>query len=181
MLSESTFPTTKTFLHRRIQFWEIASAKENLEQFLFCLPRTLYGLISSLIVKMNSSNNVRFHMETHTKRNPTRKNNTIMKCKEKRGINMSDFILCDKAMRMSWVKVLYRDWRVAPENDAQIIVLVQFQSWTTENNGLKYKNKDAIRQFLVWIQTIQVCSRRVLINKLTWTSIVNQFTHRVQQ
>lgn len=39
---------------------------------------------------------------------------------------MSDFILCDKAMRMSWVKVLYRDWRVAPENDAQIIVLVQF-------------------------------------------------------
>lgn len=32
-----------------------------------------------------------------------------MKCKEKRGINMSDFILCDKAMRMSWVKVLYRD------------------------------------------------------------------------
>lgn len=32
-----------------------------------------------------------------------------MKCKEKRGINMSDFILFDKAIKVSWVKVLYCD------------------------------------------------------------------------
>lgn len=101
------FSFEKLCLLKKIKFW------------IVCVLFVVYFicLIFLLIVKMNSFNNVWFYMEIYIKRNLIWKNNIIMKCKEKRGINMSDFILCDKVMRMSWVKVFYCDWRVVLEND----------------------------------------------------------------
>ena len=57
-----------------------------------------------------------------------------------------------------------------------IIVLVQFQSWTTENKGLKHKKKHAV----VRLHRSNVTVEFYWYAYYTCTSIVNQFTHRVQ-
>ena len=51
-------------------------------------------------------------------KNPKMKKTTILKCKKEGGLNMTDFALCDKALKLCWVKRLCSDelspWEIIP-------------------------------------------------------------------